>query len=43
MTIWIYYFDDGTELKLIDVGFSTAELWKLAELHGKCSISHKRM
>lgn len=43
MTIWTYSFEDGTLLKLIDVGFSIKELWKLEEMHGACVISHERI
>ena len=41
-TIWIYRFNDGTTLKLLNVGFSIQELWLLQDLHGKCDISHVR-
>ena len=41
-TVCIYCFDDGTTLKLLDVGFSIQELWLLQDLHGKCDISHVR-
>ncbi len=36
--IFKYTFDDGTVLKLLDIGLSVAEIWKLEELHGKCRI-----
>ena len=36
MTIWVYTFEDGTILRLFNAGLSTDEVWKLAELHGKC-------
>lgn len=42
-TIWIYSFDDGTELKLLDTGFSTQEIVELEKLHGMCVISFKRI
>ena len=42
-TIWIYSFDDGTELKLLDIRFSTQEIAELTKLHGKCIISHERI
>lgn len=42
-TIWTYSFDDGTELKLLDTGFSTQEIFELEKLHGKCVMSHKRI
>lgn len=35
-TVWIYTFEDGTILRLFNVGLSADEVWKLAELHGKC-------
>ena len=41
-TIWIYLFDDATQLKLLDIGFSTREIVELEKLHGKCVMSHKR-
>lgn len=43
MTIWIYSFKDGTQLKLINVGFSTGELLELQKMHGACIISHERI
>lgn len=36
--IFKYTFEDGTVLKLLDVGLSVAEVWKLQELHGKCKV-----
>ena len=33
---YIYTFEDGTVLKLLNVGLSVTEVWKLEELHGKC-------
>ena len=42
-TIWIYSFDDGTELKLLDTGFAVQEIVALEKLHGKCVISHERI
>ena len=33
-----YSFEDGTVLRLLDVGLSTEEVWKLQELHGKCEV-----
>lgn len=32
--IFKYTFEDGTILKLLDIGFSLEELWMLQELHG---------
>ena len=34
--IFKYTFEDGTILRLLDVGLSVAEVWKLEELHGRC-------
>ncbi len=39
--IFEYKFKDGTELKLLNVGFSVEELWTLEKLHGKCEIRYK--
>ena len=33
---YIYTFEDGTVLTLLNIGLSVAEVWKLEELHGKC-------
>ena len=33
--LWIYIFEDGTEITLVNQGFSVGELWKMEELHGK--------
>ena len=35
MTVWVYVFEDGTNLRLLENGLSVAEVWKLEELHGK--------
>ena len=43
MTIWIYTFEDGTRLELLNNGLSTAEVWKLQELHGKANVSYKQI
>lgn len=37
MTIFIYEFADGTVLKLIDYGFTAAEVFALEDIHGKCA------
>ena len=42
-TIWIYSFDDGVELKLLDTGFSIEDIRKLEKMHGTCVISHYRV
>jgi hypothetical protein len=34
--IYIYSFEDGTTLTLLNVPLTVAEVWKLEELHGKC-------
>ena len=38
MTIWKYFFADGTKLELLNVGLSTEEVRKLMELHGACTV-----
>ena len=42
-TIWIYSFDDGTEFKLLNIGFSIQEIVMLEKLHGKCFATHERV
>lgn len=32
--IYKYKFKDGTILKLVEVGLSVEEIWKLEEIHG---------
>ncbi len=39
--LWIYTFDDGIEITLVNQGFSMGELWKMEELHGKCKTRTK--
>jgi hypothetical protein len=39
--IFEYKFADNTVYKLIDVGFSAADLWQLEKLHGKL-VDQKR-
>lgn len=39
--IWIYSFEDGTTIKLLNEGLSTAEIWKLQEMHGGCVIRYE--
>lgn len=41
MTIWIYEFEDGTKLELLNNGLSNAEVWKLEELHGKVKVRYE--
>ena len=43
MTVWIYIFEDGTTLKLLNMGLSTEEVWKLQELHGAVKVSHEQI
>lgn len=43
MMVWVYTFEDGTVLKLLEVGLSTEEVWKLQELHGTCKASWERI
>lgn len=38
MTIWKYFFADGTKLELLNVGLSTEEVRKLMELHGAVTV-----
>ena len=33
--IFEYKFEDGAVYKLLDIGFSASDLWKLEEVHGK--------
>ena len=37
--VWVYTFDDGTVLRLLDVGLSVEEVCKLQLIHGACTIS----
>lgn len=39
--IWVYTFDDGTQLKLLNTGLSVEEIWKLQEIHGSCVVSYE--
>ena len=41
--IFKYTFEDGTILRLLNVGLSVAEIWKLEDLHGKCKseVEHR--
>lgn len=41
-TIWIYKFEDGTEISLVNKGFSVEEIWKMQEIHGKVTSSFKK-
>lgn len=43
MMVWVYTFEDGTILKLLDAGMTIAEIWKLQELHGACKSSWERI
>lgn len=42
MTVWIYIFEDGTRLELINIGLSTEEVHKLMELHGAVTVDFER-
>ena len=37
-TIWVYTFEDGTVLKVLDNGLSTEEVIHLQKLHGKATV-----
>ena len=43
MLIFIYTFDDGTKLKLLDTGLSIEEIWRLQDLHGACVVSYEQI
>ena len=43
MTTWVYEFEDGTKLELLNIGLSVEEIWKLKELHGDVKKSFKRI
>ena len=36
--IYKYTFEDGTILRLLDIGLSVEEVWALEKLHGKCKM-----
>ena len=36
--IFKYTFEDGTILRLLDIGLSVEEVWALEKLHGKCKM-----
>lgn len=40
--IWTYKFEDGTELHLVNTGFSGRELDKMVQLHGKIIFGAKK-
>ena len=42
MTVWIYIFEDGTKLELLNIGLSTEEVRKLMELHGSVTVNFER-
>lgn len=42
-TIWIYIFEDGTRLELLDIGLSTEELIILQDLHGGVVVNFERI
>ena len=39
--IFIYTFSDGEVYKLIDKGFSAADVFALEKIHGRCSIKRE--
>lgn len=43
MVVWVYRFEDGTVLKLLDAGLTIAEICKLQDLHGACKPSWERI
>jgi len=42
MIAWIYIFEDGTRLELVNIGLSTEEVLKLMELHGAVTVDFER-
>lgn len=36
--MWVYDFEDGTRLELLDMGLSTEEIWQLKAIHGHGSV-----
>ncbi len=40
---YIYKFEDGTILTLVNTGFSIAEGFKMRELHGDCELEIKQV
>ena len=36
---YVYEFEDGARIELLDVGLSTQELWALKDIHGDCKCS----
>ena len=39
--VFVYTFEDGTTLKLLDNGLSLGEVWTLEEMHGKCEVRYE--
>lgn len=39
--IWIYRFEDGTQLKLLNTNLSAEEFIKLQDIHGACVVSYE--
>lgn len=37
-TIWVYTFEDGTILRLLGIGLTAEEVFKLQEIHGKAKV-----
>ena len=40
--IFKYTFEDGTILRLLDIGLSVEEVWALEKLHGECKLEKAR-
>lgn len=41
--IYKYTFEDGTALRLLDIGLSVEEVWALEKLHGKCKTESEEV
>jgi len=42
MIVWIYIFEDGSRLELVNIGLSTEEVLKLMKLHGAVTVDFER-
>lgn len=42
MLIWMYKFEDGVEISVMNKELSTDELCKLTKLHGKVEVRMKK-
>lgn len=38
--VFVYVFEDGTVFKLLDAGFSSEEIFRLIDIHGKLINSY---